>query len=636
MASSIGDVALRPLQRAMKLANRAIQLDTGNLQREAYVEYIRSVNYISQFLLEEAEQIAGSGLLSLDSQKMLKLAEQCLERAHTTAEKLGQAGVDHPLNLRADIHPLSSPHSSSAASSTSRLSSLSSMSHSSGHRRACSDEMQKLSPFPPPEIFQMLLAAEVQRGKKELTPLEEASIQNQKLKAAFEVRLARLNPRQAAQKTSLTLSLQRQMMENLVIAKAREETLQRKAEERRLRLKEESNRRFSLNEDMTPEQEEQRILYTAVLEYEQDHDWPKHFKQKIKGNPDDIDLVSSFMCQVLSTPDHPVSKLLTSLQCQIYSRVYPVIIKDPFEHNPVTSDVCHQSPTLSPASNSQHLKSSQSLQCLPSLSQPSIKHSLSTGEGFECMEATKDKLIEKGPCDKERDNSFEDLEHYLSPTESSVASANLTVPALLKAVVKEIHNAKDLLLSASLLDLPPNPHFKDVCVECIDESFFPPIWPALLALYRHMLLAREEALLQAMKLYRDNAQSVVGVPQKLFPEDVEQPYKAAVEELGHLPMHHTSQRKMECIVRTMRVICECAEEYCTTPGTSAIGADDLLPILAFVVLKTHTPHLLSECAALEEFIHEGYLIGEDGYCLTSLLSALSYVETLPSLSAPSN
>lgn len=38
---------------------------------------------------------------------------------------------------------------------------------------------------------------------RELTPLEEASLQNQKLKAAYEARVARLNPSQAVQKTSL-------------------------------------------------------------------------------------------------------------------------------------------------------------------------------------------------------------------------------------------------------------------------------------------------------------------------------------------------------------------------------------------------------------------------------------------------
>lgn len=38
---------------------------------------------------------------------------------------------------------------------------------------------------------------------RELTPLEEASLQNQKLKAAYEARMARLDPSQAMQKTSL-------------------------------------------------------------------------------------------------------------------------------------------------------------------------------------------------------------------------------------------------------------------------------------------------------------------------------------------------------------------------------------------------------------------------------------------------
>lgn len=38
---------------------------------------------------------------------------------------------------------------------------------------------------------------------RELTPLEEASLQNQKLKATYEARMARLDPSQATQKTSL-------------------------------------------------------------------------------------------------------------------------------------------------------------------------------------------------------------------------------------------------------------------------------------------------------------------------------------------------------------------------------------------------------------------------------------------------
>lgn len=39
--------------------------------------------------------------------------------------------------------------------------------------------------------------------------------------------------------------------------------------------------------------------------------------------------------------------------------------------------------------------------------------------------------------------------------------------------------------------------------------------------------------------------------------------------------------------------------------SSDSGADDLLPILSYVALRCQCPQLVSECAALEEFIHEG-------------------------------
>lgn len=44
---------------------------------------------------------------------------------------------------------------------------------------------------------------------RELTPLEKASLQNQKLKATYEARMARLDPSQAMQKTSLVSKVQR-------------------------------------------------------------------------------------------------------------------------------------------------------------------------------------------------------------------------------------------------------------------------------------------------------------------------------------------------------------------------------------------------------------------------------------------
>ncbi|MEQ2308206.1 VPS9 domain-containing protein 1 [Ameca splendens] len=85
------------------------------------------------------------------------------------------------------------------------------------------------------------------------------------------------------------------MMENLIIAKARQEALQRKVEERRLRLQEEANRKLAAFGALTADEQEQRLLYANVLEYEQDHDWPKQWRASIKKNPDSslvLDLVS--------------------------------------------------------------------------------------------------------------------------------------------------------------------------------------------------------------------------------------------------------------------------------------------------------------------------------------------------------
>uniref|UniRef100_A0A8C7B163 VPS9 domain containing 1 n=1 Tax=Neovison vison TaxID=452646 RepID=A0A8C7B163_NEOVI len=623
--------------------------------REAYVEYLRSIHYISQVLLEEAETTQeGGDTVAPDTSKMLKLAEQCLERAQSTAAQLGKT------HLKPAV-PVPAP----GTSSTSR------------HRRVYSDEGGKLSPFLPPEIFQKLQVVESQGSKKELTPLEEASLQNQKLKAAYEARMARLDPSQAVQKTSLTLSLQRQMLENLVIAKAREETLHRKMEERRLRLQEAANRRFCSQVALTPEEREQRALYAAILEYEQDHDWPKHWKARLKKSPGDLSLVTSLVSHLLSIPDHPISQLLKKLQCAVYQTLYPLVSRAAVGAAP-TPGCCSLPPDADGllAPGSRRLRPSHSLYCMLSPAEPSPAprppegthaippvpppHAGAPDRGPDSSPAgPSSPLAHSWTGVQGKDSSFEDLEHFLATSEGwgrgrgwppepqTTGVKKEPLQEQLKSTVKDIHDAIDRLLSLTLLAFEGlnATASKDRCLACIEEPFFSPLWPLLLALYRSVHRLREAALSRSMELYRHASPAAVGVPRKLLPRDLEAsgagayPYCAAARELGLLVLESCPQKKLECIVRVLRVICACAEDYCRAQeaapearpllGATAIGADDLLPILSFVVLRSGLPQLVSECAALEEFIHEGYLIGEEGYCLTSLQSALNYVELLP-------
>uniref|UniRef100_A0AAY5KP43 VPS9 domain-containing protein n=1 Tax=Esox lucius TaxID=8010 RepID=A0AAY5KP43_ESOLU len=451
-----------------------------------------------------------------------------------------------------------------------------------------------------------------------------------------------------------TLSFQRQMMENLIIAKARQDALQRKMEERRLRLQEEANRRFAASGCISEEEQEQRVLYTNVLEYEQDHDWPKLWKARLKKYPDDVTLVSGLVSCLLSCPDHPVMKLLKRHQYKVYNRLYPIVSKS------------------LPASPAQLIKPSHSTQSLSipdsrrSASESSVGHSLSSNASLNITTSNEHRAKEAeldvdGHHTPNRENSFEDLEQFLSQLDWKPSHGDhdmafepsqlvdqeslvqdLEMRALkdhLKGIVKDIHIAIDQLLSLCLLSFEclNTASSKDLCLASLEEAFFTPVWSPLLALFRKVHRQRELSFESSMRLYQEASPGDVGVAPGLYPQDPavlhgSYPYESAVQELRLLCGDCCPQKKLDCIVRTLRVICACAEDYgCLHEAgskTAAIGADDLLPILSYVALRCELPQLVSECAALEEFIHEGYLIGEEGYCLTSMQSALQYVESL--------
>lgn len=676
MAAPLGDSSLRPLQNAMRLVKVAIQLDTGNKHEEAYCEYLRSINYISHALLEDATSKQEGEMEFVELEKMVKLVEQCLERVKSCIIRKQKSPpavtFSAPLTTVPGMNVTTLPKMTETPNEVSLLSETQDKELPTRHRRVLSEGGEVGSPFLPPEAFQKLQIVESQDNRKELTPIEEASRLNQKLKANYEARLARLTPGQATQKTSLTLSLQRQMMENLIIAKARQDALQRKMEERRLRLQEEANRRFATCGTMTPEEQEQRVLYASVLEYEQDHEWPKIWKAKLKKSPNDPTLVSGLIAFLLSYPDHPVMKLLKRLQYRVYNRLYPIVS----QCSPLNTTPGH-SLSLKPSRSahslllsdcpisSQHQQSPFKSALTHSLSDASISLSPSHDLNANDTKSEADPDDSSSLLTTDRENSFEDLEKFLTQldwvpshsgddTDPDVTFEShihdLEERALkehLKAIVKDIHNAIDRLLSLCLLSFEclNTANSKDQCVASMEEVFFTPIWRPLLALFRKVHGERELAVESSMRLCHNISPGDVGVASKLFPRDPavlhgSYPYESAVQELKLLCREYCPQKKLECIVRTLRIICGCAEDYRLLqendppPKSAAIGADDLLPILAFVALRSEMPQLVSECAALEEFIHEGYLIGEEGYCLTSMQSALTYVESMPPIGAP--
>ncbi|XP_071505448.1 VPS9 domain-containing protein 1-like [Diadema antillarum] len=188
---------------------------------------------------------------------------------------------------------------------------------------------------------------------------------------------------------------------------------------------------------------------------------------------------------------------------------------------------------------------------------------------------------------------------------------------------------------------------KEQCIAVIEVFFFRDIWQPLLMLFRRFNYSKEKSAAIAMTKYQHAMPQHIGVHEKfcLLPEGTVQdgsqaspgyPYQPAVEELCKLQGYTCPLEKLECIVRVSKVIIECVGDFFESQGKprqspeTSVGCDDLLPILSYVIIKSAMPQFVSECNAMEEFIHEGYLFGEEGYCLTTCQTALSYVLKLGS------
>ncbi|XP_060074197.1 VPS9 domain-containing protein 1-like [Ylistrum balloti] len=180
-----------------------------------------------------------------------------------------------------------------------------------------------------------------------------------------------------------------------------------------------------------------------------------------------------------------------------------------------------------------------------------------------------------------------------------------------------------------------SPAGQDQCYACLEKPFFQPIWQYLIALYRLANEPKEIAVAYVMTRHQHSRPQDFNVSKKLCldqgtsDQTDNYPYRPAVVELQAIATQCTLLDKLECLVRSSRLIFQCIEDHYKTEGkVPSVGADDLLPILCYVITKAAQPQIVSECHIMEEFIHEGYIMGEEGYCLTSLQTALAYLISL--------
>ncbi|XP_078468180.1 VPS9 domain-containing protein 1 isoform X2 [Lampetra planeri] len=540
-----------PLQGAMRMVKAAVQLDAEGRALDAYRAYLSSIAHVSQALLTVAEERpAANGAtagLSVLEDKLLRLVEHSVERARATGTSL-PAQRDHCADGCRDVHVTGGagergadadggcPPSVKTAAQPGPESTV------EGDRPLPKPRTNILRAFPSPTLFQKQQQESSVSFKRKLGPVEEARVQNMKLMAAYRARMSRLNPRHASAKTALNLSLERRMMENLLIAKAQETALQRKMVERRQRLREEADRRLSQNAALSATEPERRSVLARVLEYEQDNEWPRQWKARLRERPDDSALVSALISTLLSCGEHPLTQLLQEQQLRVYKKLHPLVSKatqgqlgddgdggDGGSGGSGTPEAAPAAPAAAaPAATAAAAPA-------PSARSPLGPDVASHGADCGITERTKRAVVvqklapesgEERPSVKAgwgaspdsrvedargvpRDGSFEELGVELTGREGELlrrgddddeedeegrgnaALRFMEEQALrehLKIIVNDVHTCMDSLLELCVLAFEQleSPAGRDQCLASLEEAFFKPLWPPLLALFRSL------------------------------------------------------------------------------------------------------------------------------------------------------
>lgn len=208
---------------------------------------------------------------------------------------------------------------------------------------------------------------------------------------------------------------------------------------------------------------------------------------------------------------------------------------------------------------------------------------------------------------------------------------------VLKDVFKQIHTSLDKLEAGFTQAYPwmATDENTEYCQAVIEANFFPVIMPYLLVAFRCIKYTSEMAVARSMCQHVNATPKDLSVRKKFWLlEQAHAPFGESIEEVRQISQAAYLSPKVSTLVRMSKTIVQCIEGYYKAQGISAVdlsvGVDDMLPIMTYIILRSAKPDLVSECALMEEFIQEGYMKGEEGFCLTSFRTALLFIAQMSS------
>lgn len=658
--------------RAKQIAAEGIRMDEAGKNQDASLTYLQCVTYIMQHLLADARSKGGA------DDKFFKLCLQCIERTQEILKENGKFNatvIAKPSNLAvtsdsSTLHISTNYHSLPATLTT----------HSSPQFSPVSSESSSLSLTPAsPRI--------------EYDPLELASRENQRLIAAYRARIARTQGATTKYQLGVSLQ-RRLLENVAIAKSKHEELLRkRQARREKLKedaarkfgiasgTKQDDEKKQIYLAILEYEQDQAWLLHwrTRLKESQQDTVFIDHLIKLIvstDGHP---------LCQLLRKYQYAIYDKLKPLVVDRLNECFYVRV--PFDgvepgsalrqHNLAS---CSDDDDNADAhdddrddddddDNADAQDDKQGNENVSS--QPTNQNTelLESGDHLHlCKDEGNDISSDSRKCDCNSDladaiaSSRDAVERALEKSNELVGQltddatkelpsseeveithdglGSLEEEALMrhsKNIINDVRLYMDRLYELFILayELLDTPIGRDQVHASLEQPFLERLWPYLLPLFRLVYKTREINLAKTMTLYQGALPYHLSVKKKLsLLDSKELPYSAAILEVRKLINCICPLSKLEIIVQVCKIICMNVDDYFSAKGQlhqgNSIGADDLVPILSYVIVRSELPLLISELQAVEDFIHDEYLMGEEGYCLISLQNAVQYLESLSS------
>ncbi|KAJ8042527.1 VPS9 domain-containing protein 1 [Holothuria leucospilota] len=726
MASPQQNLNLKP---AMKYFVQAMKLDeTGNNQ-DAYVEYLSCLQFISGTLFEDAKRkaMADPSLRQKDG----KINESALQLHKENQHQQTEVPQSYQ-----------QPHIPSSSGPTSDLRDPSRTIFGPHQKPQYQQPSPPSKPLPPSPTHSV---TSKKRSFKQLSPMEKAYHENRILMEAYSARLKRISG--SKHQSSVSLTFQRRLMENMAIAKEREKQLAMKIRERHMKLQKLAAEKFSRSGPLSRDDLELHNTYARILEYDNRNLWLQELHEKLRASSKDAPIIQDLIGHIIAAAGHPFSQLMKYYQDVILEKLRPLLenhtcddVRVPLDGVPVLELCEHKvikvnsfkdSKTRKPMFNddfmtrllafrnsakyeemlhevgqdiiswegdemfeelidelvmesSEILVSSESLRERPgdggkvlngggendevkeeeeetpatvvqtfreitTKIRDDLKDAVEMGEDLsnhkegdesgydeysvdgeedgqlegssiekrdEDVDATgsqeEEGLEDEGEEDAGKEESdTQDSGEQQSESDTQSVSSSRRESDMSETEEEKVRQKLVSLLVAVYEELA-TAVAKDQCLTIIEYHFFPGIWKALFAFFRRVNYDRELQIATAMTRYQDALPEHIGIPLRFClkgeanPIDYGDsfPYANVVEELQNVSKYDCPADKLDCLGE---------------------GCDDLLPILSYIILKSAIPAVVSEISAMEIFIQEGYLFGKEGYCLTTMQTAMSYV-----------